>query len=247
VPLYQSDAFVLRTYKLGETDQIVVFFTRDFGKVRAVARRSHSSRRYTAGYYQPLTLLRTILFAKPSQTLYRINTVDIVQAFRPLREDFEYLRCGLYLTELIDISTGEREPVPELFTLLHLTLEQLPQAAHTTILLRLFELRLLTTIGYAPQLEYCAYCARDMQPHEALFSPQFGGLVCTACSTEVRQTFPVQRASVEFLRQAIASDTSNWLSWRLEATVQQDLERLLHAHLTARLGRELKSYAFLHL
>jgi DNA repair protein RecO (recombination protein O) len=247
MPLYQSDAFVIRTYKLGDVDQIVVFFTRDFGKLRAVARRSHSLRRHTAGYYQPLTLLRAILFGWPSQSLYRVNTVDIIKVFRPLHEDFGYLRCGLYLTELIDVVTREREPMPDLFALLHLALERLPQVSHTSMLLRWFELRLLMAIGYTPQLMYCARCASDIQPHECTFSPHLGGVVCAACAAGVRQTLSVRRPALEFLRRAIAGDTSSWPSMRLDTAAQRDLEQLLHAHLTSRLGRELKSYAFLHL
>jgi DNA repair protein RecO (recombination protein O) len=247
MPLYQSDAFVLRTYKLGETDQIVVFFTQEFGKLRAVARRSHSLRRHTASYHQPLMLLRTILFGRPSQSLYRINSVDLVESFRPLHEDFGLLRCGLYMTELLDATTHEREPSPELFTLFHRTLEQLGGAPSVTPLLRLFELRLLMTIGYTPQLDYCARCAREVQPHERTFSPHLGGLVCTPCASEVRHTLTVSRATLELLRLTIAGDGIEGASMRLDAAAQQELERVLHVHLTARLGRELKSYAFLHL
>jgi len=247
VPLYQSDAFVLRTYKLGETDQIVVFFTQEFGKLRAVARRSHSLRRHTASYHQPLMLLRTILFGRPSQSLYRINTVDLVESFRALREDFGLLRCGLYMTELLDVTTHEREPMPELFMLFHKTLEQLGQAASVTPLLRLFELRLLMTIGYTPQLEYCARCACEVQPHECTFSPHLGGLVCTSCAPAVHHTLTVSPATLETLRLTIADEETGAASMRLDVVAQQELEHLLHTHLTARLGRELKSYAFLHL
>jgi DNA repair protein RecO (recombination protein O) len=247
VPLYQSDAFVLRTYKLGETDQIVVFFTQDFGKLRAVARRSHSPRRHTASYCQPLMLLHAILFGRPSQALYRINTVDVVQPFRSLHEDFGYLRYGLYMTELLDATTQEREPAPELFTLFHLSLEQLPHVPCPTLLLRLFELRVLMAIGYTPQLLYCARCAGDIQPHERTFSPQLGGLLCTACTPQVRQTLTVGHATLEYLQLAMASAANDFPSLHLESAAQQELERVLHTHLTWRLGHELKSYAFLHL
>jgi DNA repair protein RecO (recombination protein O) len=246
VPLYQSDAFVLHTYTLGEADQIVVLFTRDFGKVRAVARRSHAPRRHTASYYQPLRLLRTIFFGRPTQALYRLNTVDLVQAFRPVHEDFSLLRYGLYMTELIDVTTHEREPMPELFALFQETLEQLMHAPHAPLLLRLFELRLLMAIGYTPQLLHCACCTRELQAHERTFSPHYGGLICTACRAEVRHAFSVSAAALEALRQALASDTPHFPA-ALDRTGQQDLERVLHAHLTACLGRELKSYAFLQL
>ncbi len=245
--LYRSDAFVLRTYKLGETDQIVVLFTRDFGKLRAVVRRSHSPRRYTAGYYQPLMLLNAIVFGRPGQPLYRMQSVDIVQALRPLHEDFNLLRCGLYITELIDVATHEREPVPELFALLQQSLEQLTQTADPVLLLRLFELRLLMVTGYTPQLLYCAHCTSDLQSHACTFSPRLGGLLCPACAATARQTFTVSPEAIAYLRRAMEGEAAVPLPTPLAATAQQDLERLLHAHLTFCLGRELKSYAFLHL
>lgn len=247
VALYRSAAFVLHTYKLGETDQIVVLFTRDFGKLRAVVRRSHSPRRYTASYYQPLMLLNAIVFGRPGQPLYRMQSVDIVQALRPLHEDFHLLRCGLYMTELIDVATHEREPVPELFALLHQSLEQLTQTADPGLLLRRFELRLAMATGYTPQLLYCAHCTGDLPPHACTFSPRLGGLLCSACAATARQTFTVSPEAIAYLRGAMEEEVDAPLPTPLAATVQQDLERLLHAHLTFCLGRELKSYAFLHL
>jgi DNA repair protein RecO (recombination protein O) len=247
VPLYQSDAFVLRTYQLGEADQIVVFFTRDFGKLRAVARRSHSPRRPSASYYQPLQLLHTILFGRPTQALWRINTVDIRQTLRGLHEDFERLRCGLYMTELLDVTTHEREPLPELFALFHETLEQLLQVPDTGLLLRLFELRVLEIIGYTPQMFYCARCAGELRPQERTFSPLLGGLVCGTCAPDVRQTVRISPATRAYLCSVIDRDAAGVPTVSLAPSEQQDLEKLLHLHLTARLGRELKSYAFLHL
>jgi DNA repair protein RecO (recombination protein O) len=247
VPLYRSDAFVLRTYTLGETDQIVVLFTREFGKIRAVARRSHSPRRHMASYYQPLLLLHAIFFGRPTQALFRLNTVDLVQSFRQLHEDFSLLRAGLYLTELLDASTQEREPMPELFTLFHEAFAQLEQTSQPAVVLRLCELRVLMAIGYTPQLLHCARCTRDLQPHERTFSPHLGGLICQSCTTAVRPTFTVSAATLAVLRQAMASDTTHLPGLGVDPVGHQELERLLHTHLTACLGRELKSYAFLHL
>jgi DNA repair protein RecO (recombination protein O) len=247
VPLYQSEAFVLRTYQLGETDQIVVFFTRDFGKLRAVARRSHSPRRHSASYYQPLMLLRAILFGRPAQALYRINTVDIVQPFRVLHEDFEYLRCGLYMTELLDVTTHEREPMPDLFGLFQLSLEQLAHMTNPALLLRRFELRLLEIMGYTPQVFYCARCAGQLRAHERTFNPILGGLVCSACAPAVRHSLTISPATRAYLCAVIERDATAAPTVVLDAASQQELEKLLHLHLIARLGRELKSYAFLQL
>ena len=67
------------------------------------------------------------------------------------------------------------------------------------------------------------------------------------CASTVRQTFTISPEALTYLRRALADDTTVAAPTPLAATVQQELERLLHAHLTFCLGRELKSYAFLHL
>jgi DNA repair protein RecO (recombination protein O) len=151
------------------------------------------------------------------------------------------------MTELIDVATHEREPAPDLFALFHETLGQLTQTPDPMLLLRGFELRLLMAIGYTPQLLYCAQCTRDLEALAHTFSPRLGGLLCATCASTARQTVTVSPEALAYLRRVLASDTPLELPTSLTATVQQELERLLHAHLTFCLGRELKSYAFLHL
>lgn len=245
--LYRSDAFVLRTYNLGEADQIIVFLTEDYGKVRAVARRSRSAKRQTASYYQPMTLLHAIFFGRPSQPLHRINSVDMIQPFRALREDFTLMRCGLYMTELLDAATRDREPVSDLFALLRQGLAQLTETSTPDTLLRLFELQLLMLIGYTPQLFACVRCAKDLAAYETAFSPAIGGLVCRACMTDRQQTVILSAETLAYLRQGVMSDAEFAPLLPDDAEVCQEIETVLHQHLIARLGRELKSYAFLHL
>ena len=245
--LYRSDAFVLRTYKLGETDQIVVLFTRDFGKLRVVARRSRRGHSRTAGHYQPLTRLGVIVYGRPTRSLYHTHSVDIQQPFRALHQDFNLLSCGLYMTELIDVSTEDRQPAPELFTLFDRALEALTHAGPEPgppMVLRHFEMSLLTLSGYALQLAECAHCGGPLPPASGSFNARAGGMVCEKCSV-TRHTLKIGSAACEYLRgmmgQAPFPDAAP------DAAAQQDLERLLHLHLTTRLGREIKSYPFLSL
>lgn len=247
MPLYQSHAFVLRTYKLGENDQIVVFFTQQYGKIRAVGRRSHGPRRRPSGYCQPLCLLNAILFGRPAQSLFRINAVDIVRPLRGIQADFSRLRNGLYVTELVDAATREHEPMPELFALMCWSLEQLTKAERPAPLLRFFEVRLLKLMGYTPQLLCCTGCMRDLPLAAGWFSAHQGGLVCAACAPSVHRTIKVSGATIEVLRRMIDSDAGVWPVGSNDTTIEDELEHVLHAHLVARLGRELKSYAFLQL
>ena len=245
--LFRSDAFVLRTYKLGESDQIVVLFTRDFGKLRVVARRNRRGHSRTASHYQPLMRLHVIAYGRPTRSLYHTHSVDIVQAFRVLHEDFTLLSCGLYMTELIDVSTQDRQPAPELFALYDEALEALAQSAPAPgppMVLRHFEMSLLTFSGYALQLTDCAHCGGELPPGAGSFNARAGGLVCAACAA-TRHTLKIGPAACDYLRGMMGQiplpeESPN-------AVTQQELERLLHLHLTTCLGREIKSYPFLFL
>lgn len=244
MPLYRSDAFVLRTYKLGESDQIVVLFTREFGKLRVVARRNRRGHSRTAGHYQPLTRLHVIVYGRPTRSLYHTHSVDMAQTFRVLHEDFNLLSCGLYMTELIDVSTQERQPVPELFALFGAALQALTQTDKPPLVLRHFEMSLLTLSGYALQLSECAHCGGQLSDGAGAYNARAGGLVCAACAA-TRHTLKVGRATCDYLRGMMGHAPLPEAS--PDTATQQDLERLLHLHLTTCLGREIKSYPFLSL
>lgn len=247
MPLYRSDAFVLRTYKLGESDQIVVLFTRDFGKLRVVARRNRRGHSRTAGHYQPLTRLRVIVYGRPTRSLYHTHSVDIAQAFRVLHEDFNLLVCGLYMTELIDISTQDRQPAPELFALFDEALAALArakQASGPPMVLRHFEISLLALSGYALQLSECAYCGGALPPGACGYNARAGGLVCATCAA-TRHTLKVGHAACGYLRAMMGHIPLPEAP--PDTAVQQELEQLLHLHLTTCLGRKIKSHPFLYL
>lgn len=126
-------------------------------------------------------------------------------------------------------------------------LEQLTETSTPDTLLRLFELQLLMLIGYTPQLFACVRCSRDLADYETAFSPAMGGLVCRSCMTDRQQTLTLSVQTLAYLRQGIMSGAESVPLLPDDVEVCQEIETVLHQHLTARLGRELKSYAFLHL
>src|ERR1700694_3885701 len=76
VPLYTTDALILRTYKLGESDRIVVFLTRDRGKKRGVAKNARQSRRRFGGALEPLTCGRISYLERERRDLVRVDYVE---------------------------------------------------------------------------------------------------------------------------------------------------------------------------
>src|ERR1700704_1893336 len=116
MPLYTTDALILRTYKLGESDRIVVFLTRDRGKKRGVAKNARQSRRRFGGALEPLTCGRGGYFEREGRDLVRLDYVE--QRRSPLSAaDGDALGYVEYFAELIDEWAQESDPSETLYRL----------------------------------------------------------------------------------------------------------------------------------
>ena len=80
MPLYTTEALILRTYKLGEADRIVVFLTRDRGKKRGVAKGARRPRSPFAGALEPMTEVRTAYFESERRELVGLNYAEAVRS-----------------------------------------------------------------------------------------------------------------------------------------------------------------------
>jgi DNA repair protein RecO (recombination protein O) len=116
MPLYTTDALILRTYKLGESDRIVVFLTRDRGKKRGVAKNARQSRRRFGGALEPLTHGRVGYLERERHELVSLHYVEVLRS--PLSAvDGEALGYVSYFAELIDEWAQEADPSETMFRL----------------------------------------------------------------------------------------------------------------------------------
>jgi len=116
MPLHTTDALLLRTYKLGESDRIVVFLTRDRGKKRGVAKNARQSRRRFGGALEPLTYGRVGYVERERRDLVRLDYVEQLRS--PLSAiDGEALGYVSYFAELIDEWAQEADPNETLYRL----------------------------------------------------------------------------------------------------------------------------------
>ncbi len=149
MPLYTTDALVLRTYKLAEADRIVVFLTRDRGKKRGVAPHARRPRSRFNGALEPLTEVRVAYFEKERRELVNLNYAETVRS--PLASASpESLACSHYVAELIDAWAADADPDERLFRLGCSVLEALATGTPTDALSRYFECWLLRLQGVYP-------------------------------------------------------------------------------------------------
>lgn len=149
MPLYTAEALVLRTYKLGEADRIVVFLTRDRGKKRGVAHNARKSRRRFGAALEPLTEVRVAYVEKERRELVGLNYAEPVRS--PLSAASpEALGYSHYFAELIDEWAAEADVDERLYRLGTSALEALVGGAPPDALARYFECWLLRLQGVYP-------------------------------------------------------------------------------------------------
>ena len=150
MPLYTTDALILRTYRLGESDRIVVFLTRDRGKKRGVAKHARQSRRRFGGALEPLTCGRVGYVERERRDLVSLSYVEATRS--PLAAaDGEALGYAEYFAELIDEWAQEADPNETLFRLGASMVEAMAAGVPIAPLARYFEFWLLRLQGvYEP-------------------------------------------------------------------------------------------------
>jgi len=149
MPLYSADALILRTYKLGEADRIVVFLTRDRGKKRGVAKGARRPKSKFVGALEPLTHVRIAYFEKEHRELVSLNYSE------PARSalsggTIEALGCASYFAELIDEWAAESHEDERLYRLGVSMVEALATGVPYEPLTRYFEFWLLSLQGVYP-------------------------------------------------------------------------------------------------
>ena len=239
MPLHTADALVLRTYKLGEADRIVVFLTADRGKRRGVARGARRPRSRFGGGLEPLTRVRTTYFEHERRDLVRLRHVEPLVS--PLTSGrAEVLLYVSYFAELIDEWAPEADPNDRLFRLGAAVAEALAGGAPVERLARYFEYWLLRLQGVYPALTACQRCGGALGGGTARLAPRLEGLLCAHCAGP-GEGAPLSGEALAFLLAARTVPPRSLSALALPASAGRELAAAQHRLRAAHLDKELKS------
>jgi DNA repair protein RecO (recombination protein O) len=182
VTLLRDSGVVLRTYRLGEADRIVVLVTEAHGKVRAVAKGVRKTTSKWGGRLEPLSHVALLLWQGRSD-LAVVNQAEVVDHFPSVRDDLERIACGLSMLEVVDQLALEGHPDPGLYRLLVGALRALADVRTDPVMVApAFFLKVLAHEGTEPVLYACAACGRpDGEVDLVAFDPTLGGTLCRGC------------------------------------------------------------------
>ncbi len=238
---YISDALVLRTYRYGEADRIVVFLTEDRGKKRGVAKNATTSRRRFGAALEPLTLGRVAYVERETRELVRVDRIEPkmtalkAAAGRPVGEGAQVLGHAAYFAELIDEWSPECAPNERLFRLGAAMSDALCRTGSIDALARYFEYWLLKLEGVYPALVVCPRCGQPTLGRGAWLAQGERALVCLECGQGRPRLSPEAMACVRgFARQAPADAAACAVSSKVLREVEGVHDCLMALHLEQR-------------
>lgn len=240
---FRTPAIILRRHDLGEADRILTLFTRNHGKIRAVAKGVRRPTSRKAGHVELFTHVDALI--AHGRSLNVLSQVDTLNPYAPLRGDLVRTTYASHFVELVDAFTEEADENRPLFDLLRDSLEWVCQTDDLQRTARYYELHLLELVGYRPELFHCVNCGRELKPQNQYYSVINGGAVCPICSSKGHRGRPLSLNALKVLRYLQTRPFHVVESLTLSAGVQLECERILHETLTYNIERRLKSAAFL--
>jgi DNA repair protein RecO (recombination protein O) len=244
---YRTRAVILRRRNQGDADRILTVFTPALGKRMLIAKGVRKTSSRQAGHLE--------LFSHASLLVAKARTWDIitesvtVESFLGLRTDLDGISRAAYLCELVDAFSAEddeNQPLWELFLLSLRELNDQSNGGKGDLLLRWFELHLLSLMGFQPQFFQCLGCENDLQSVTNYLHLHAGGVYCPGCGQALPDAEPIMPDVLKVLRHLSRTPWPEIRGLQLRQSTQRALESILHRYLVYVLERRLKSADFLN-
>jgi DNA repair protein RecO (recombination protein O) len=181
MPLRETEAIVLRTYRLGEADKIASLFTRQLGRLRAVARGALRPKGRYGGTLEPLSYVRIQIFERENRDLLYLNSAELIESFFNMQADYRVQLAAQYLSEVGERLLPEREVNERTFRLFLAVLRALKTSGEVNRPLLYFDYWMVRLGGFLPEFSACASCGRALGEEGGYYARGSESLLCRDC------------------------------------------------------------------
>lgn len=243
---FVSPSIILRTKEIGESDLLVTFFTADRGILKGIAKGARRSRKRFISCLDHFSFSALEYTVKPGRDLCFVQSCKLLEHFPALRSQYPLLSLASYMVELIEILSPLHVPEPSMFTLLKQSFGALGCAGYDRVIRALFEARSMAIGGYRIQLERCCKCGREYKGEgRAVFECSKGAIACLGCAKETDHSPGLSPPGVEMLERLQSGWWPQGESFEPSETVMHEIRAVLEKHIEYRIGRRLKTSAYL--
>ncbi len=233
---------VLSTMPIGDYDKRLVILTKEKGKITAFAKGARRPNSAFLACSQPFSFGEFMLYE--GRNSYNLVSVDITNYFGELRKDLEAAYYSLYFCELADYFTHENEDGTHMLKLLYQSLRALNQESIGRKLVRaVFELKILTVNGVAPQVFQCVKCGKTEGLKD--FNREAGGMLCPDCVNNTVKTIKITDAAIYTMQYIISSSIEKLYTFTVSEEVMSELKKCVENYREIYIDRKMKSLELL--
>lgn len=239
---FNDQAIVLRKQNIAEADRLYTLLTKAHGKIKAVAKGSRKIQSKLAGHLEPFSLVD--LMIANGRYWAKLANSKLVKTYQP--EDLTVFGLFNLWTEVIDSLVKEETSELEIFQLSLDFYSQLSKNSNNrSLVLNYYLLRLLSQLGYQPELYRCTHCKERIEAKNNHFCFQLGGLVCSKCLPAGHKTVKVNDNLVKLLRLILVEKFSDFSKIKIDRLLEKKLADLIFQYLRYYFEKEIKSEEFL--
>jgi DNA repair protein RecO (recombination protein O) len=246
--IHRTHGIVLRTRKLRESSKIIVFFTRDYGKISAVAKGGFKPKSKFGSSLELFTRSALIFYRKENRDLHTLSHSEILSAYKGLKKDVVKVAYASVAGEMVERMVPGEESNRHLYMLLGSVLKQIDIAERTQleVILSSYQLKALHLVGYGPELARCVRCGKAVG-ERVWFGLVSGGILCPVCSGKDLNAVELSPEALKLLRD-YESESIDRLRVTYPANdVTREVSDLLSSFIRAQIGEgaKIKSLDFL--
>ena len=239
--LNRIEGIVLKTRDYGETNKIVTLYTRDAGKITAMARGAKKPASRLASVTQPFT--HGSFLIQQGKGMGTMQQGEPVESYRHIREDIEATAYASFIVELIDRTVEEKKPQESIFNVLQQSLQAISEEYDPEAIALFAEWKMLPVTGIYPTLHQCSNCGAT--DGEFAFSFQQIGFLCHRCFQIDPYIIRLKPAHVKLIRTFYTVPIEQVGKLTLKKETKTFIKKIVRTIYEEQTGIRLKSRSFL--
>lgn len=146
--MIKTEAIILKTADLGETDRLLTIYSKEFGKIQVIARGTKKLESKLRYHLEPLSYSHLILVEGKNSRI--VKNAILIDQFLSMRRDLERTKIVYKITSLVDeLIVGEEED-EQVWELLLQTFQEISAGHMISNIAKDFQDSLLKLLGYDP-------------------------------------------------------------------------------------------------
>ncbi|UCD55803.1 MAG: DNA repair protein RecO [Candidatus Omnitrophota bacterium] len=241
----KTQGFILKREDVRETSLALTIYTRDFGKLKLISKGVRSPDQRFVSAYELFALDDIVFYERKKKNFFLLSQCELINFFPKVRESLERISCAAYFVELLNSVTQLGDKNFKLYELLLNCLELLSGKASPKRVTRIFEIKLLSLLGFMPGIKSCVNCDRKLEKAKSRFSLSLGGALCETCFARDKNARSILAGTINFMSHIADLPFDRIRHVKVAGRVGKEVERLLKSFIGYHLEIRPKSMAFM--